>query len=131
MNIAFKSDRETFARLLTIQQHRGFDLKEVLGYELSAVPLSIANPDGTLSKAQKSKLIHILELDIPLSNTPIVYGGMVLLQMLPVTLVTFGDISDYLIKKVMMELSKVVFFVTDNYLPYPINDSVMYGVLFP
>ena len=44
--VAIKSDRETFGRLLIIQQVRGIDLEEVLQYELSPLPLSISNPDG-------------------------------------------------------------------------------------
>ena len=41
---------------------------------------------------------------------------MVLLQKLPPTLTTFGNLSDYLLKKILSGGSRVAFFVTDFYL---------------
>ena len=55
--VAVKSDRQTFARLLMVQQNRNIDIKHVLNYELGSVPHSIANQDGTLRKSVKSKLL--------------------------------------------------------------------------
>ena len=42
--------------------------------------------------------------------------GMVLLQELPKILKTFGDISDYILKKLFNGSTRVAFFVTDYYL---------------
>ena len=50
-------------------------------------------------------------------NTPNIYDGMALFQKLPPTLVTFGDISDYVLKKIMKGSSWINFSVTDCYLP--------------
>ena len=58
--VAIRADRETFARLLLIQQKRKVNLKEVLTYELGPLPLSISDYDGTLRKTQKSKPFHHL-----------------------------------------------------------------------
>ena len=86
--VAVKADRQTFARLIAIQQRRDVDLKEVLTYELAAFPLSIANADGLLCKTVKSKLHSVLESSIPqvLSvplNTVAIFDAMVLLRKLP------------------------------------------------
>ena len=119
--VAIRADRETFARLLLIQQKRKVNLKEVLTYELGPLPLSISNYDGTLRKTQKSKLFQHLKssivtcVTIP-ENCPQIFDGMVLLQKLPKILKTFGDISDYILKKLIHGSTRVAFFVTDYYL---------------
>ena len=126
-SIAIKSDREIFARLLIIQGSRGVNLRDVLCFELSSVPLSIANPDGTISKTNKSKLFNSLEPLIPtvsnniFTTTPNIFDGMVLLQKLPPSLLTFGDVSDYILKKLLKCACRVSFFVTDHYLPHSIK----------
>lgn len=119
---AIRADRETFARLLTIQEKRGVDLKEVVKYELGILPLSIADVDGTRRKNDKSKLFQHLAEDIKVIETipekcPKIFDGMVLLQKLPhKKLKTFGDISEYLWKKITSGPSNTSFFVTDFYL---------------
>ena len=60
--VAMRSDRETFARLLVIQKSRGISLENVLMYELSPTPLSLSNPASltSLQKTAKSELFkHI------------------------------------------------------------------------
>ena len=124
-NVAICADRETFARLLSIQRTRNIDLREVMRYELGALPLSMANCDGTLRKTQKSKLFKHLETtfseveNLP-ANCPKIFDGMVLPQKLPPALNTFGEVSDYLLKMILHGCSRVAFFVTDFYL----EDSV-------
>ena len=119
---AIRADRETFARLLTIQEKRGVDLKEVLKYELGILPLSIADVDGTCRKNNKSKLFQHLVKDLKVTETipddcPKIFDGMVLLQKLPFkNLKTFGDISEYLWKKITSSSCSTSFFVTDFYL---------------
>ena len=119
--VAIRADRETFARLLLIQQKHRVNLREVLAYELGPLPLSISNYDGSLRKTQKSKLFQHLEssivscVAIP-ENCPQIFDGMVLLQKLPKMLKTFGDISDYILKKVLRGPARAAFFVTDYYL---------------
>ena len=128
IEVAIRSDRKTFARMLIIRGERDISLQKVLEYELSSLPLSIANPDGSLCKSDKSKLFTSLESFIPTvdiipPNCPFVYDGMVLLQKLPPTLSTFADISNYLLKKIMNGSSRVAFFVTDHYLPNSVKSS--------
>ena len=104
ITVTLRSDPGTFARLLLIQKNRDIDLKGTLQFELTPLPLSLANADGTLSKTVKSKLFAELSKSIPqvtllLENTVSIFDGMVLFQKLPSTLVTFGDIGDYLCRK--------------------------------
>ena len=119
--VTIRADRETFARLLLIQQKRRVNLRGVLAYELGPLPLSISNYDGSLRKTQKSKLFQHLEssivscVAIP-ENCPQIFDEMALLQKLPKVLKTFGDISDYILKKVLRGPARADFFVTDYYL---------------
>ena len=121
--VAIKSDRQTFARLLMVQQNRNIDIKHVLNYELGSVPHSIANQDGTLRKSVKSKLLDFLEKDILqveslLSGTVFIFDGMVMFQKLPPQLKTFGEISDYILRTIVKEGDgRWVFFVTGRYFP--------------
>ena len=127
--VAIKSDRETFGRLLIIQQIRGIDLEEVLQYELSPLPLlSIANTDGSLTKNVKSKLFSFLaetisQLESVPPTTVTINDGMVLLRKLPASLSTFGDVSDYLLSKILKAPCRVAFFVKDFYLPDSIKSK--------
>ena len=50
---------------MLIQKDRDIDLKETLQFELTPLPLSLANADGTLSKTVKSKLFAELSKSIP------------------------------------------------------------------
>ena len=54
--------------------------------------------------------------EIP-SNTPKVYDAMMLFQKLPPTLMTFGDILDFVLQKIIKNSCRVCFFITDYYLP--------------
>ena len=94
ITVALRSDRDTFARLLLIQKDRDIDLKENLKFQLTPLPLSLANADGTFSKTVKSKLFAELsksnpEVTLFLENTVSIFDRMVLFWKLPSTLVTF------------------------------------------
>ena len=126
ITVALRSDRDTFARLLLIQKDRDIDLKETLQFELTPLPLPLANANGTLSKTVKSKLLAELSKSIPqvtllLENTVSIFDGMVLFQKLLSTLVTFGDIGDYLLQKIYKNICRIAFFVTDLYMPFSIK----------
>ena len=55
------ADRELFGRLVITAKSRVINLKDVLGYELSAVPYSLTHTDFSLRKANKSVLMAELE----------------------------------------------------------------------
>lgn len=59
--ISVGADRDLFGRLLIVTNVRQINLKEVLGFELSSVPVALAHPDGNLRKTNKSVLSSIIE----------------------------------------------------------------------
>ncbi|KAK3750308.1 hypothetical protein QZH41_001776 [Actinostola sp. cb2023] len=62
--VTLSEDRELFGRLLVVASTRDVDLREVLSYKLSSMPLSLAHPDGSLRKTSKSVLMSILEENV-------------------------------------------------------------------
>jgi hypothetical protein len=95
-------DRELFGRLLIVANVREINLREVLSFELSAVPYSLAHSDGTLRKTAKSVLLQILEnyvtVESRLTSIPgiatvyILYTALVqLMKFAGVT--TFGEMA--------------------------------------
>ena len=59
--VVMAEDRDLFGRLLIVAKVREINLREVLSYELSAVPYSLAHSDGTLRQTAKNVLLQILE----------------------------------------------------------------------
>ena len=108
------ADRAFFSRFLIIANTRTLNLKEVFEYELSAVPYSIAYPDGSLCKGTKSKLLLELEKETVVSETlpsseeqetTWVFDGMAILQMVKFSSCTrFGELSDKLLKVALQHL---------------------------
>ena len=60
--VSIKAQQNLFSKLLTVSRHRNIDLPSILKYELSAIPLSLFYPNGTMRKTDKSKLLHELEM---------------------------------------------------------------------
>ena len=79
-------------------------------------------------KLQKSQLLKCLEpyarsLDEGPPHSVQILDGMVILQQLPPELASFGHISDHILHRVTMEQSRIIFFVTDRYLPSSIKSN--------
>ena len=102
--ISVSADRELFSRLIIAAKAREIGMKEVLTYELSAVPFALVHSDGTLRKPTKSTLLAVLEDDVAVSarlpaqtegqSTCLIIDGMALIQMLKTGgSNTFGDLS--------------------------------------
>ena len=65
------SDRYLFAQMSLIAQRRNLDMRIVLTYPLGPLPWSLATPQGTLRKTNKSKLIQLLTHNVdPLDDVP-------------------------------------------------------------
>ena len=87
--VTVNADRDLFGRLLIVSNTRQICLKDVLSFELSPVPYSLANADGSLRKGEKSVLCSLLEKDVNvierLSASPnptvIIIDGMAAIQM--------------------------------------------------
>ena len=78
-----------------------------MSYDLGALLLPMTNCGCIIRETQKSKLFQQLETtfseveNLP-ENCPKVFDGMVLFQKLPTTLNTFGEVSEYLLKKFLL-----------------------------
>ena len=97
-----KTEPDLFQRLIVVAQMRKIDLKNILSQELTAVPLSIARPDGTMNKSVKSQLLKELETvqkgqkEAPLAteqNVAYILDGMAVLHMLRDIPKTFGVLA--------------------------------------
>ncbi|KAK3696845.1 hypothetical protein QZH41_003454 [Actinostola sp. cb2023] len=102
--LTINADRELFGRMVVVARKRDIDLKDVLSYELSAVPIALAHTDGTLRKTTKSVLLSLLEEVIAQNIRPslsasaltsaIVIDGMAMIQMLKnANEATFGKMA--------------------------------------
>ncbi|XP_014678737.1 PREDICTED: uncharacterized protein LOC106818551, partial [Priapulus caudatus] len=95
---AVNSQRDRFVRMLVvISQKTNFDLKHVVTYPITDVPLSIAQPDGSRLKTDKSKLLNKLEslqdgmTSLPPIDATLIDGGLLLHSYLS----AIGNISSY------------------------------------
>lgn len=101
--VAITEDRDLFGRLLIIANARQVNLREILCFELSAVPYPLVHTDGTLRKTTKSDLLQILEKDVlveprlsflPTLPTVYILDGMALVQMMRFAgALNFGDVA--------------------------------------
>ena len=101
--LASTEDRDLFGRLLIVANVRQVNLREILCFELSTVPYSLAHTDGTIRKTTKSVLLQILEKEVTvepwlpsLLTMPTVYilDAMALVQTLKFGAAsTFGEMA--------------------------------------
>ena len=59
-----KYDKDLFQRFLVVSRSREIDLQDVLSYQLSPVPSSIAHLNGSTRKTVKSNLLKEFMIDI-------------------------------------------------------------------
>ena len=114
--VTVNADRSLFARLLIASRSRDINLREVLKYELSAVPYSLAHPDGSLRKTTKSTLLSTLEEAVQvlprlLSDsellTAYVLDGMAVVQMMKTAGArTFGELTNNYYSTITAPLGK-------------------------
>ncbi|MEL7340934.1 MAG: hypothetical protein AAGM67_10640, partial [Bacteroidota bacterium] len=123
------AERGIFAKLLVIGEKRcTVSMQELLSYSLGPIPWSLAKPDGTLVKTTKSKLLNVVEegietLEALPIGTVLVFDGMVILQQLkPESMSTFGDISAHILARILTGNANTVYFVTDQYLENSIKE---------
>ena len=88
--VAVGADRELFGCLLIVTNVGQINLKEVLCYELSPVPFSLAHQDDSLRKTTKSALAALIEAKVNVCpqlqpfprDTTYLIDGMALVQVL-------------------------------------------------
>ena len=129
-----RSDWKLFSRLLIASRKRDFDLKNLLSYELSPVPLSISTLSGNMRKTAKSKLLAELEIDTNRVKALLDYSNssayiidfIAILQTAKKgKLATFSDLSDALSEQVLpaFKFGNIVSVVPDRYEIEPSSKS--------
>ena len=120
------ADRDLFGRLLIAANVRQINLKEVLCYELSPIPFSLAHHDGSLKKMTKSALAALIEAKVNVCarlqpfprDTIHLIDGMALVQVLKSAgSSTFGELASKYFKVSIASLAncKEVHIVFDQY----------------
>ena len=117
-----KYDGDLFQRFLVVSRSQEIDLQDVLSYELSPVPLSIAHLNGSMRKTAKNNLLKELMIDInipdplpdyDLSSTIYLIDFMVLVQSTQKgESKTFGDLAKVIAESVTNSFrfgSKIIF----------------------
>ena len=130
-DVAIKADRSFFSRMLAILTSRNLDLRMVLSFSLSPLPLSLASPQGNLNKTTKSSLLPLLEsYGSPVEKNgraaPLV-DAMATIQSLTRPTGTFQDLAFQILRSVLDtrnhdQLSRVDF-VIDRYPSISIKDA--------
>ena len=125
-----KSNRSVFARLLIVANKREVNLKSILCYSLSPIPLALSTADGTLCKTVKSDLLKVIEEDMQGTHTvevdelgasAVIIDAMALVQAIPATKLpqTFGLLAEYILQQLLQTgkfyNSNRVDFVGDRY----------------
>ena len=126
--IAVKSSRDLFARLLVISKTRDIDLKELLSYSLCNYPLALSTVSGSLVKTAKAKMLELLE-DVACNpvvdrehienNNALIVDAMAILQCMKGKWKTFGEFADstfvYLVNLAQKWGASRIDFVGDRY----------------
>ena len=104
--IILKADNRVFGQMLLIAQNRKLDMQEVLEYPLGPKPWALANPDGTLKKTGKATLGKHLEKEVaklPTGSRATVVDAMAIVQSIHGENLTFDELSDSIVKKILNE----------------------------
>ena len=103
-SITVHADRDLFGRLMIVADAHPINLMEVLGFELSPIPCSLAHQDGSRRKNTKSHLAGIIEKLVTVvnqlqpspENTVYILDGMAVIQMIKSGHTdTFGELAKY------------------------------------
>nr|KAG5688193.1 hypothetical protein BaRGS_027788 [Batillaria attramentaria] len=96
------------SRLLTISQREQVDLKDVVRYALAEIPPALGNGDGSMTKTNKSAMMHEIMKDAPQMQvdhapTPlaVVIDGMAFLRQLRNLPSTFCDLAAHVLDAVV------------------------------
>ena len=103
-----------------IREKREASMKDFLSYLLGPVAWSLATAIGNACKSTKSDLLTCLEKKINLVNqipagAARVYDDMCITGQSTTGFDTFGDPSDYVLKRITSNSSAPFFFITDQY----------------
>ena len=124
--VAVSMVRDIFGSILYLSLQKKVDMAEVLKYPLTPVPLSLSHVDGTMQKTTKASLMKHLESKV-VTNNPTrvdctIIDAMFFLHLQFDLPTTFGEISQYLLKKICQTKSDTIHFVFDKTVSPSIKD---------
>ena len=67
-SLSLDIDRELFSKLIVIAQNRAVDIKAVMTYELTPVPITLFSRDGSMWETVNSEALHWMEQDCAISS---------------------------------------------------------------
>ncbi|KAG5883098.1 hypothetical protein JTB14_010468 [Gonioctena quinquepunctata] len=118
--------RDLFGRLLAVSVEQNVDLKKVLSYPLTPVPLSLCHLDGTHCKTDKSALMKSLEMSIdsesPAYTDVVLIDGFFFLHLMKYVPVTFANMSKKCLQSILKFNAQEIVIVFDRYFTPSIKD---------
>ena len=85
--VVLKTEKRLFAQMIVIAECRNLQMSEVLAHPLGPPPWTLANPDGTLRKTNKTSLAKELQKNVQAADaipqpSACLTDGMALVQRL-------------------------------------------------
>ena len=130
-DVAIKVDRSFFSQMLAISTSSNLDLRMVLLFSLSPLPLSLASPQGNLNKTTKSSLLPLVKTYGSsvenIGRAALQVDAMATIQSLTRPTGTFRDLAFQILRSVLdnrdYDQLSCVDFVIDCYPPVSIKNA--------
>ena len=125
--------RDLFGSLLELTIEKRIDIREVLAYSLTPLPLSLCHVDGSLLRSPKAALLHHLESKIvssPPSSVDVTIVDAMFFMHLQVNLPgNFDGVARCILAQLTKFQSKVIHihFVSDKWISPSIKDDAHEG----
>ena len=124
--------RDIFGRIIAAKSSNNLDLRHLLSFPITEVPLSLSHSDGTPLKTEKAALTKFLEtkqnvvlsdINIPPMKAAVIDGGMILCEtVLQHSKSTYATMAEDLLKKVRTTKANEIHLVLDKYQSPSIKD---------
>ena len=125
--VAAEGVRDVFGRIILVasQLKSGFNLKHLLSFPITEVPLSLAHSNGSPLKTDKCKLLKVLEMkqlnivtteNLPNITATIIDEGLLLHTVLNNSSGSYGAIARELLRNVCSYAGDHIHFLFDKYI---------------
>ena len=132
--VTLQANKDIFLKLAIIAQRRSVNLELLFKYPLGPLPLSLAEPDGTLKKTVKLSLIHKFEEDIDPVKTimgcyAFIADGISCIHQMKVLKSTYAEFAVNLLKFIFSQAMNAnrIDVVFDVYVPNSIKNVERYS----
>ena len=122
-----RMERDLFGRILVIALEKTVDIRQVLEYPLTPVPLCLFHADGDMNKTNKAKLFKVLEDRVPSHNPPetidaIIVDGFYHLHTYPDLPASMGKTARHILQRICAMKAKTIYLVFDRVASPSIKD---------